>query len=105
MMARQQIIQYFDDLDDSPLQEDEVKIIRFSVEGTDYVLDLSEDNARAFHEALEPFVAAAREDTKDVLEKTDPADIRKWAQNKGMDVANRGKIPQQVLQAYRDAHA
>ena len=104
-MARQQITQYFDDLDDSPLTEDEVQIIRFSVESTDYVLDLSEDNARAFHEALEPFITAAREESKDVLEKTDPADIRTWAQSKGMDVANRGKIPHTVMQAYRDAHS
>ena len=104
-MARQQITQYFDDLDESPLTEDEVQIIRFSVEGTDYVLDLSEDNARAFHEALDPFLKAARKDTKDVLEKANPADIRTWAQSKGMDVANRGKIPHAILQAYQDAHS
>ena len=104
-MARRNITQYFDDLDDSPLNEDEVKIIRFSFEGTDYILDLSEDNARDFYDALDPFLKAARKDTKDVLEKANPADIRTWAQSKGMDVANRGKIPHDILQAYQDAHS
>ena len=104
-MARQEITQYFDDLDDTPLSEDQVKIIRFSFEGTDYVLDLSEDNARDFYEALDPFLKVARKDAKDVLKKVNPADVRKWAQSKGMEVANRGKIPKEVMQAYRDAHS
>lgn len=103
-MARHTITQYVDDLDDTPLNEDEVQIIRFSFDGADYVLDVSKDNARKFYDVLEPFLTVAREDTKDVLEKANPADIRKWAQSKGMDVANRGKIPHEILQAYRNAH-
>lgn len=104
-MARQEITQYFDDLDATPLSEGQVKIIRFSFDGTDYVLDLSEDNARAFYETLDPFLKVARKDTKDVLKKVNPADVREWAQSKGMEVANRGKIPQEVMRAYRDAHS
>ena len=35
-MARREITQFFDDIDNSPLNEDEVIVIRFSVDGKDY---------------------------------------------------------------------
>ena len=59
-MARREITQYFDDLDNSPLEDSEVNIINFSVDGSHYVLDLSEKNAAAFRAALEPWIAAAQ---------------------------------------------
>ncbi|AGS35909.1 Lsr2-like protein [Corynebacterium maris DSM 45190] len=104
-MARREITQYFDDLDGSALTEEELNVVRFSLDGTDYVLDLSEDNAREFRELLARYLEVAREETANVLEKADPADIRQWAQSKGMDVANRGKIPHSIMKAYQEAHA
>lgn len=50
----------------------QVQIIHFSFEGTDYILDLTEDTARGFYDALEPFLQVARKDTKDVLKKVKP---------------------------------
>lgn len=104
-MARREITQYFDDLDGSALTEEELNVVRFSLDGTDYVLDLSANNAQEFRELLSPYLKVAREETADVLEKADPADIRRWAQSKGMDVANRGKIPHSIMKAYQEAHS
>ena len=59
-MARREITQYFDDIDNSPLKDDEVNTIRFSVDGNHYVLDLSEKNAADFRSAVEPWISAAR---------------------------------------------
>lgn len=53
-MARREITQYFDDIDGTPLTDDQVNTVRFSVDGSDYVIDLSEDNATRFLELLAP---------------------------------------------------
>lgn len=55
-MARREITQYFDDIDNTPLTEDQVHVVRFGVNGINYVLDLSADNAQKFEDALAPFI-------------------------------------------------
>ncbi|PFG27762.1 histone-like nucleoid-structuring protein Lsr2 [Corynebacterium renale] len=109
-MARKEITQYFDDLDGAPLNDDQVHIVRFSLEGTNYVLDLSAENATKLHEALQPFIDVARKETATTRRATAPRrnnrakEIRKWAQDNGYDVADRGKIPTEVIDAYDAAH-
>ena len=58
-MARRYVPQIFDDLDGTELTESDATEIHFSVDGTAYMLEVSEDNARKFHEALEPFISSA----------------------------------------------
>lgn len=103
-MARREITQFFDDIDNSPLNEEEVIVIRFSVDGKDYLLDVSQENADKFHAALEPFVKAARHPVKKETRRYKPADVRAWAAQHGYEVAERGKIPNDVILAYRDAN-
>lgn len=55
-MARREITQFYDDLDNQLIGEDELEVVRFSVNGRSYLMDLSRDNARRFHEAIAPFV-------------------------------------------------
>lgn len=42
-MARREVTQFFDDLDNTPLTADEVNVVEFSYKGSTYVLDLSEE--------------------------------------------------------------
>ena len=42
-MARREITQIYDDLDDKPLQETDVHVIRFSIDGSSYVMDVSKE--------------------------------------------------------------
>lgn len=103
-MARREITQYFDDLDETPLNEDEVDIINFSLDGTDYILDLSHKNGAKFREALAPFLAAAREAPVDLMATVTASEIRRWAKENNFAVAHRGKIPNEVIEAFEKAH-
>ena len=103
-MARREVTQFFDDLDNSPLTEEELTVIRFSVDGKDYLLDVSKENAEKFHAAMEPFVKAARHPIKKETRSYRPADVREWAAKHGYEVAERGKIPTSVITAYREAN-
>ena len=114
-MARREITQYFDDLDNSPLTEAELNVVRFSVDGTDYTLDVSADNAARFRDALSPFLEAARivpaaprpsrRGGMSDANRTRTRQIRLWAQDRGIEVASRGKIPQNVIDAYDNANS
>lgn len=114
-MARREITQYFDDLDDTPLEETDLRVVQFSYEGTDYILDLSEENAEKFRELVTPFIQVARKVTPDRMNRgAEPLTfatrgnsraIRRWALDQGLKVANRGKIPFEIIEAYNKAHA
>ncbi|WBT08647.1 Lsr2 family protein [Corynebacterium sp. SCR221107] len=105
-MARREVTQIFDDLDNKPLDEAEVRVIRFAVNGTDYVLDVSEKNANRFYEVIGPYVEAARKVPSIRTHKGgavaayDPKQVREWATRNGYAVARRGKISQEIIDAY-----
>lgn len=112
-MARRVITQYFDDIDDTALDEDQVNTVRFSVEGSHYVIDLSEDNAVRFLELLAPYVEAAqpapvarkaRTRATDGAKRSDSRRIRQWAQAQNLEVSDRGVIPKHIVEAYNEAH-
>ena len=47
---------------------------------------------------------AARSMSSPETQAVTPAEMRQWAKDNGLDVADRGPIPQHVKDAYRDAH-
>ncbi|MDO5032953.1 Lsr2 family protein [Corynebacterium sp.] len=104
-MARREVTQFFDDIDHTPINEDELEVIRFSVNGKNYLLDLSRENARAFHEMMTPYIEAARIAPDRDNRRVDPSKVRAWAREQGIPVAHRGKIPHSVIDAYNEAHA
>lgn len=105
-MARREVTQIFDDLDNQPLDEADVRVIRFAVNGTDYVLDVSEKNANRFYEIIGPYVEAARKVPSIRTHKGatiaayDPKQVREWAIRNGYTVARRGKLSQEIIDAY-----
>lgn len=114
-MARREITQYYDDLDNTPLEDEEVNIIRFSVDGNHYVIDLSEKNAADFRAALEPWIAAAQtapaptgtqrgSSRQSASSAKRSRAIREWARQEGHDVSDRGKIPARITDLYNQAH-
>ncbi|MDY0114724.1 MAG: Lsr2 family protein, partial [Corynebacterium sp.] len=117
-MARKEVIQYIDDLDGTPLNEDDVKVVRFGYQGRNYYLDLSADNAAKFDEALRPYVEKAHADDSAPATRTrrgtNPNStkqrernriIRKWAKDRGMDVADRGALPKTIIDEYEATHS
>ncbi|MEJ4100805.1 Lsr2 family protein [Corynebacterium mastitidis] len=111
-MARKEITQYFDDLSGTPLESHEVNVVRFALDGTDYIIDLSTENAEKFREMFRPYLAVARKHAAPVSGRRNTGaarnskarEIRQWALDQGKDIALRGKIPSEVIEAYNQAH-
>ena len=117
-MARQVITTLIDDLDGKPAD----RTIEFSLDGTNYTIDLSDANAGKLRKALDPFIsagtrvgrggagrgpgrpAAASGTGRAGNDRDQNKAIREWASANGHQVSERGRIPQSVTDAYRAAH-
>jgi hypothetical protein len=114
-MAQQTTVRFIDDLDGSEASG----TFDFSLEGRNYQIDLSAENAAKLREALSPFIDAARKaggrgsgrgrrqaasaekPTRSNRDETHA--IREWARQNGHKVNDRGRIPKSVLEAYQAA--
>ena len=104
-----------DDLDGTESQD--ISTVPFGYGRQQYEIDLTPENAEKFEELIQPYIAAGRKvranGTLNLLTprqpaKTDPAQlaaIREWAEANGVQVNSRGRIPQEVRDAYEAAHA
>jgi hypothetical protein len=113
-VAKQTTVTLVDDLDGSEADEQ----IEFAVDGRSYEIDLSEANGSRLREALAPFISAARRTggrrstaaaatTTSGRSSTDREQnqaIRDWAQQQGMKISERGRIPSNVLEAFHKSH-
>ena len=115
-MAQQTTVRFIDDLDGS----DASGTFDFSLEDRDYQIDLSDENTDKLHDALAPFIDAARkaggarpargrDPGADAWRRSPLArtarrrrDPRVGAQN-GHQVNDRGRIPKSVIEAYQAA--
>lgn len=110
-MAQQFQVRFIDDLDGTDLG-DTSNTISFAFEGKEYAIDLSDDNAEAFREAVAPYIQAGHRVTgskaKAARRTAAPSGntkaIREWARNNGYDVSDRGRIPADVADAYAAAN-
>ena len=59
-ISRREVTQFYDDLGHTLIPEDQLEVVSFSVNSQNYLIDLSTDNARHFHNLLAPYVDAAR---------------------------------------------
>ncbi len=87
-----------DDLNGEPAEE----TVRFGLDGRHYELDLTKGHAQQLRAELKAYVRRARPVAapKPALEA---AQIRAWAQENGYEVAPRGRIHRDVIEAYRQA--
>jgi hypothetical protein len=111
-VAKQTTVILVDDLDGSEATEQ----VEFAVDGRSYEIDLSARNSAKLREVLAPYISAARRRSgrRSTSSATTPArpasdrehnqDIRKWAATQGMRISERGRIPSNVLEAYRQSH-
>lgn len=106
-MAKTIVTQYTDDIDGSKAQG----TIQFSYNGSAYEIDLSAKNTKAFEKALSPYISAARKVRRSVgvtarhdrrKSSADLAEIRAWANSNGYQVADRGRIPTVVVEAFQN---
>ncbi len=115
-MAQQTTVRFIDDLDGS----DASGTFDFSIDGRQYQIDLSDENAAKLRDALAPYIGAARKPggrrrgrvarqtvvaEKPVRSNRDQtAAIREWARANGHTVSDRGRISKSVIQAYQAAN-
>ncbi|HIW96177.1 MAG TPA: Lsr2 family protein [Candidatus Corynebacterium gallistercoris] len=114
-MARREVTRYYDDLDNTELSAGEVQVVDFSANGVDYTLDLSQENKQKFEEALKPFIAVARRKVRSgaagrrtATRSANPQRnkmIREWAQANGVEVSERGRIAQSVIDKFERAQS
>jgi hypothetical protein len=113
-MARRIITQLTDDLDGTDLPEG-TRPTTFGLEGVNYSIDLSDANAEKLRAALAPYLevatrvgapaAARRRTAASGPSATDRLQaIRGWAQSNGYTVGDRGRIKQEIVDAYDAAH-
>lgn len=110
-MAQKHIVQLIDDIDGGEASE----TVSFSLDGTNYEIDLSEKNAARLRDALAEFVGHARRGNRAPRaaasatsrrsrngrgDREQTAAIREWARKNGFKVGEKGRIPGDVLEAY-----
>jgi Lsr2 len=118
-MARKVQVILSDDLDED-LPADET--VSFSLDGTNYEIDLSEKNAKELRDAFSRYVQAARKVGRGGgsrasgggrsratggggrMDREQAGAIRDWARKNGHNVSDRGRIPASVVDAYEAAH-
>lgn len=82
--------------------------VNFALDGIEYTVDLTEENAEIFRNILEPYIVAgkrvggrARRGTV-VNNNGETKKIREWAKEQGLEVSERGRISAEVITKYRE---
>jgi hypothetical protein len=104
-----------DDLDGSEGSE----TLLYTVDGQEYEIDLSEENANTFRTTWQTYIQKSRPVERQVTTPTgrpttrrrssgsgreDIAEIRAWAEAKGIQVSPRGRIKREIIDQYDAAH-
>jgi nucleoid-associated protein Lsr2 len=109
-MAKRTVTRLVDDLDGGVAHE----TVKFGLDGQLYEIDLSSKNAKKLRSELATFVehgsrvahrgvtGARRSPSarRAAVEADQSRVIREWAQAKGYDVASRGRIRQEIVEAF-----
>jgi nucleoid-associated protein Lsr2 len=112
-MSQRTIVQLYDDLDGTTSES--VETICFSLDAVNYEIDLNIANASALRDGLAEYVSSARR-TGGRLKRSAPSPgsgnnraqsqvIREWAKQNDWEIADRGRIPVDIIEAYEQATA
>ncbi|HEX3791490.1 MAG TPA: Lsr2 family protein [Pseudonocardiaceae bacterium] len=109
-MAQKTIVHLIDDVDGGEADE----TVTFSLDGIEYTIDLSSGNANELRSSLGEFVEAARRTggksapakaakSGAASDRAENQAIREWARNAGHQVSERGRIPADIVNQFRQA--
>jgi hypothetical protein len=114
-MGKKEVVTITDDIDGRAGAE----TVSFAYAGRSYEIDLGEKNKAKLEKALEPFIGAARKvgssqaaarkasgrsATRSPSAGVDLNAVRSWAAEQGMEVAKRGRLAKNVLEAFLKAN-
>lgn len=111
-MAQRYLVQLIDDLTQEQIEDGAGESVAFGVDGAAYAIDPTDDHAAEFRALLEPYVSAARkadfaapvQRSRSAAPKQDLKAVCEWASANGSDVSRRGRVPNEVQQAYAATH-
>jgi hypothetical protein len=107
-VAQKVLVEMVDDIDGSAASQ----TVPFGMDGVQYEIDLSDENATNLRDEFARYVAASRRTggrkVRSVAGTTAPStsdrersrEIRAWALANGWDVSERGRIPSNVVTAF-----
>ncbi|HYS36615.1 MAG TPA: Lsr2 family protein [Pseudonocardiaceae bacterium] len=112
-MARKVLVRLVDDLDGLPSEG--VATVTFSLDGVTYSIDLNQANAGKLRDGLADYITAARRiggrmkrgsaaGGRSAGSANDGPAIREWAREQGHELAERGRIPSHIVDAYHAAN-
>ena len=101
---------FIDDLDGSEADG----TVRFSLDGTDYEIDLNTEHADELRDALARYVNAARRagggarrparsGRRAPANGLNTTEVREWAKAQGIDVKDRGRVPAELVVKFQAA--
>jgi hypothetical protein len=114
-VAQRTILELVDDLDGGKADE----TVTFALDGVEFEIDLSADNAARLRDTFAEFVGHARRtggrkqrgaSTAAAAKPTngngkpDTQAVREWARSQGENVAERGRVPQALVIRFQEAH-
>lgn len=112
-MAQKVQVLLVDDLDGGDADE----TVQFALDGVSYAIDLSAGNAQKLRNSFASYVAEARRvggrtnsrrrtgrASRSSRADANVGAVREWARANGHQVADRGRVSANVMQAYRAAH-
>ena len=105
-MAQRVRVDLVDDVDGSPAEES----VNFALDGVNYVIDLSAENASKLRDALSLWVDHARRTggrrTRGRRPTGGPTanEDRQWAKSQGYEVSERGRVSNEIREAYQRTH-
>ncbi|MGH3403953.1 MAG: histone-like nucleoid-structuring protein Lsr2 [Streptosporangiaceae bacterium] len=107
-MAQRTQIVMTDDIDGSEAET----TIKFEVGGTEYEIDLNSRNADRFQKAIAKYIEAGRKAGGTTRRSArsaranggpSPSEVREWAKSQGIEVKDRGRVPDELVIKFKAA--
>ena len=94
--------------------EEAEETVRFSLDGIDYEIDLTQQNADTLRAVLSGYVGKARtagpgrpasspKASSNASSRKETQQIRRWAQDSGYNPSARGRITTSIIDAYNES--
>jgi Lsr2 len=117
-MAQKTVVVVTDDLTGQTLPNEQGQTVRFALDGQDYEIDLTKENAAELRSAFQRYIDAGRRVGRQAStgrsggggvrprqdaparRPRDTAAVRAWARAHGHEISDRGRIPAKILEAY-----
>lgn len=99
-----------DDIDGTEIKNGGGETVYFALDGKKYEIDLSNANAHRLREALSQFIHYGRRSrgvratvpARRRHEGLDLNEVRAWARARGERVSDRGRVPERIIEDYKN---